>query len=82
MQGEERLVTASVLEERGILKRGTAYKMAKAQLIPCHFVGVRRRGIRFILAEVLEALRCPVGSASERGGTRSSGTSQRCGGAS
>ena len=60
MQCEESLVTARVLEEREILKRGTAYRMAKAGLIPCHLIGVQRRGVRFVVAEVLEALRRPV----------------------
>lgn len=56
---EQELVTAAVLEERGILKKGTAYRMAKLKLIPCAYVGTRRRGIRFSPAEVLEALRRP-----------------------
>ena len=54
------LVTASVLEARGILKKGTAYRMAKLNLIPCAYVGTKRRGIRFSPAEVLEALRRPA----------------------
>lgn len=54
------LVTASVLEERGILKKGTAYRMAKLNLIPFAKVGPKRRGIRFSPADVLAALRQPV----------------------
>jgi hypothetical protein len=51
------LVTAARLEECGVLKKGTAYKMAKANLIPCRYVGPKRTGIRFNVSEVLEALR-------------------------
>ncbi len=53
------LVKASELEARGILKRGTAYRMAKRNLIPFSRVGSKRGGIRFSPAEVLEALRKP-----------------------
>lgn len=54
------LVTAAVLEERGILKRGTAYRMAKRGLIPFSKVGAHRGGIRFSPIAVLEALRQPA----------------------
>lgn len=54
------LVTAAGLEQLGILKKGTAYRMAKLRLIPCVYVGPKRGGIRFLPAEVLEALRRPV----------------------
>lgn len=57
---EQGLVTAARLEELGILKKGTAYRMAKLKLIPCAYVGARRRGIRFFPAEVLDALRRPA----------------------
>lgn len=57
---KQELVTAAELEDRGILKKGTAYRMAKLKLIPCAYVGMRRRGIRFSPAEVLEALRQPA----------------------
>lgn len=53
------LVTAAVLEERGILKRGTAYRMVKAGKIPHYVVGMRTRGIRFKIDEVLATLRRP-----------------------
>jgi hypothetical protein len=56
------LVTAAVLEKRGILKKGTAYRMAKLNLIPCAKVGPKRRGIRFSPADVLAALRQSVPS--------------------
>jgi|GEM_PF-1444100 len=58
------LVTAAVLEERGILKRGTAYKMLQANLITAYRVGAKGRGIRFKVDEVLTALRRP--SAAEK----------------
>ena len=54
------LVTAAALQERGILKKGTAYRMAKLKLIPCSYVGPKRRGIRFSPTEVLAALRQPA----------------------
>ncbi|MEP6890027.1 MAG: helix-turn-helix domain-containing protein [Nitrospirota bacterium] len=54
------LVTASVLEERGILKKGTAYRMAKGGQIPSYLVGPKGRGIRFRADEVLAALRRPA----------------------
>ena len=56
------LVTAAELEERGILKKGTAYRMAKQHLIPCSRVGAKRGGIRFSPLAVLEALRRPAGA--------------------
>jgi excisionase family DNA binding protein len=54
------LVTAAVLEERGILKRGTAYKMLQANLLTAYRVGAKGRGIRFKVDEVLAALRRPA----------------------
>ena len=51
------LVTAAELEERCILKKGTAYRMAKLNLIPFCKVWPKRRGIRFSPAEVLIALK-------------------------
>lgn len=53
----ERLVTVSELVRRGILKRGAAYGMARAGLIPIYRVGRTRRGIRFRVGEVIDALR-------------------------
>ena len=50
------LVTASGLEERGILKKGTAYRMAKLDLIPYAKVGAKRTGIRFSPSAVIDAL--------------------------
>lgn len=57
---DQELVTATGLEERGILRKGTAYRMAKLRLIPCSYVGPKRGGIRFSPQEVLAALRRPV----------------------
>ena len=59
---QHELVTAAVLEERGILKRGTAYRMVKAGKIPHYVVGMATSGIRFKVDEVLAALRRPASS--------------------
>ena len=56
---DEKLVTAEDLEVRGILRKATAYRMAKLKLIPCSYVGAKRRGVRFFPSEVLAALRRP-----------------------
>jgi len=57
MTHRDALVTAAELEQRGILKRGTAYRMARQGLIPARYVGVKKRGIRFCAEEVLETLK-------------------------
>ena len=57
---EHELVTAADLEARGILKKGTAYRMAKQGRIPSYAVGIRGFGVRFRVEEVLAALRRPV----------------------
>jgi hypothetical protein len=54
---DQELVTARELEKRGILKRGTAYKMARARIIPSLYVGAKSGGIRFSPADVLAALK-------------------------
>ena len=54
------LVTAAGLERRKVLKKGTAYRMAKDGQIPCYLVGPKGRGIRFRVEEVLTALRRPA----------------------
>lgn len=54
------LVTAAGLEQQHILKKGTAYRMAKEGQIPSYLVGSKGRGIRFRVDEVLAALRRPV----------------------
>lgn len=52
----EELVKARVLEERKILKAGTAYKMQRLGLLPAYRVGVKSGGVRFRVSEVLAAL--------------------------
>jgi hypothetical protein len=64
---EQGLVTAAGLEERGILKRGTAYRMGKLGLIPCSYVGPKRKGVRFNVDEVLKALRRPAETEKPKG---------------
>lgn len=64
---QSELVTAAALEGRGILPKGTAYKMAKAGQLPSYAVGTRGRGVRFRVEEVLEALRRPLTGGSDRG---------------
>jgi excisionase family DNA binding protein len=54
---EPELVPAVTLEERGILPKGTAYRMAKGGQIPSYAVGAKGRGVRFRVEEVLAALR-------------------------
>ena len=56
----DQLVTARELESRGVMKRGTAYRMAEAKKIPHYIIGCRGRGIRFRVDEVLAALRRPA----------------------
>lgn len=58
----DELVSAAVLEQRGILRKGTAFRMAKAGLIPSYFCGTSKRGVRFKIEEVLTALRRPAAS--------------------
>jgi hypothetical protein len=53
----EELVSASELDERHILSKSTAFKMAKLKLIPSYRVGCKQRGVRFRVSEVLAALR-------------------------
>jgi hypothetical protein len=60
IMNDQVLVSAKGLEERGILKKGTAYRMAKLKLIPCSYVGSKHGGIRFSPPEVLAALRRPA----------------------
>jgi hypothetical protein len=59
MSEKDALVSAAELEARGILKKGTAYRMAQLGLIPCSHVGAKRGGIRYSPLAVLEALRRP-----------------------
>lgn len=56
----DQLVTAQELETRGVLKRGTAYRMVEAGKLPHYVIGNSGRGIRFRVDEVLAALRRPM----------------------
>lgn len=56
----EQLVTAQELEARGIIKKGTAYKMVKAGKLIHYKVGCVGGGIRFRVDEVIAALRRPA----------------------
>ena len=56
----DQLVTAQDLEARGIIKKGTAYKMVKAGKLIHYKVGCVGGGIRFRVDEVLAALRRPA----------------------
>jgi excisionase family DNA binding protein len=57
---QSELVTAAGLEDRGILPKTTAYKMARAGHIPSYAIGTKGRGVRFRVEEVLAALRRPA----------------------
>lgn len=59
---DEPLVSARILEEKQILPKGSAYRLAKQGLIPCFSVGAKKRGVRFRISEVVTALRRPGGS--------------------
>lgn len=59
MPGEP-LETAADLEKAGIIKRGCAYKLAKAGKIVHYAVGEKQTGVRFRRSEVLAALRRPA----------------------
>lgn len=60
MNNEEPLVTAQELEARGVMKRGTAYRMAEAGKLPHYVVGCSGRGVRFRVEEVLATMRRPA----------------------
>ena len=52
----DELVTARYLEERRILKAGTAYRMSKLGVLKIYRVGTKGGGVRFRVSEVLAAL--------------------------
>ena len=58
----EPLETADQLEAAGLLRKGTAYRLAKIGMIPSYTVGPKRTGVRFRRSEVLAALRRPADS--------------------
>ena len=53
---QDKLVDVSAFDQFG-LRREELYKMAAKGLIPHYRVGAKRGGIRFVVAEVLEALK-------------------------
>ena len=57
MMNSEQLVTAQELEERGVMRKGTAYRMVKAGQLTHYKVGCGGGGIRFRVDEVLADLR-------------------------
>ncbi len=54
------LVTAETLQKETAIPKGTSYKLAKSGLIPSYKVGPRMHGVRFIISEVLTALKRPA----------------------
>lgn len=56
MKTGECAVNATEAAKRLSMARSSLYRMAKAGLIPCFYVGPQRCGIRFIISEVIEAL--------------------------
>ena len=54
------LVSARQLEELGIMKKGAAFRMAKAGMLVHYRTGASRGGIRFRVQEVLDAMRVPA----------------------
>lgn len=60
LHNEACLVTANDLEKLGIMPKGTAYKMVAGGKLPHYLVGNSGRGIRFMVDEVLKALRRPA----------------------
>lgn len=56
-EANEPLETAAELERAKIIKRVSAYKLAKLKIIPSYLVGPKRTGVRFRRSEVLAALR-------------------------
>ena len=56
----DQLVTAQELEARGVMKKGTAYRMAAAGRLTHYKIGCLGTGIRFRVDEVLAALWQPA----------------------
>ncbi len=57
---EARLEKARVLEDKVGIPRGTLYKLARQGQIPYYRVGPKLTGVRFVVQEVMQALRRPV----------------------
>jgi Helix-turn-helix domain len=60
MDTDSSLVTANDLDRGGIIRKGTAYRMAAQGKLPHYVVGCSGRSIRFRVDEVLHALRRPA----------------------
>jgi hypothetical protein len=56
----EPLVSANELEAKGLLKKSSAYRLARQGVIPSYMVGPSQTGVRFRVSEVLGALRRPA----------------------
>ena len=57
---DKRLVDAGTLEKEHAIPKGTSYRLARSGLIPSYRIGPRLHGVRFIVEEVLDALRRPA----------------------
>ena len=66
----EPLETAMELERAGIVKKGSAYKLAKQGIIPSYLVGPKQTGVRFRRSEVLTALRRPAIASTDSTGKK------------
>lgn len=62
----EPLLSAGDLEDRGILRKSSAYRLAKCGAIPSYLVGPARTGVRFRVSEVLAALRRPMNGTGDQ----------------
>ncbi len=56
-EDDDKVVTAQGLERNLNIPRTTIFRMVRAGQIPHYRIGVGRRGLRFKVAEVLDALR-------------------------
>lgn len=62
--GDKRLVKASALEAAHGLPKGSIYRLARQGVIPSYRVGPKLSGVRFVVEEVLDALRRPLAEES------------------
>jgi len=61
---QQRIISAKTLEERGILKRRTALRMAQLGMLPHVRFGSKLKGVGFFQEEVIEALKCGLNHAA------------------
>jgi len=54
---DHRLVSAELCARILGVTKGTLYRMARENIIPCFRVGPQRKGVRFDVEEVRDALR-------------------------